>query len=95
MHDIGDMNFFSFLTFIGNHRFGSKVYFTGPSHGLKLWCGGSKEKVKILVWQLWQQQRKSKNIGMAAATPAIPVPTALLSKVNDFKRLKSCQILMS
>ena len=24
MHDIGDMNFFSFLTFIGNHRFGSK-----------------------------------------------------------------------
>ena len=27
MHDIGDMNFFSFLTFIGNQRFGSKGYF--------------------------------------------------------------------
>ena len=58
---------------------------SGPAHGLKLWCGGSKEKVKILVWQLWQQQRKSKNIGMAAATPAIPVPPALHNIICDEK----------
>ena len=31
---------------------------------------------------VWRQQRKSKNIGMAAATPAIPVPTALILGVE-------------
>ena len=52
----------------------------GPVHGPKLWGGGSKRKVKILGWQLGWQQTKSQNIGVAAATPATPVPTALNNK---------------
>ena len=53
---------------------------TGPSHGPKYWEGGLLIKVKIIgvarsvgVAAIL----KSRNIGVAAATPATPVPTAL------------------
>ena len=49
MHDIGDMNFFSFLTFIGNQRFGSKGYFNWNILKGKVSIGYINDKRQLLV----------------------------------------------
>ena len=49
MHEIGDMNFFSFLTFIGNQRFGSKKYFNRNILKDKVSIGYKNDKRQLLV----------------------------------------------
>ena len=49
MHDIGDMNFFSFLTFIGNQRFGSKGYFNWNIYKDKVSIGYINDKRQLLA----------------------------------------------
>ena len=95
MNDVEDMNFFSFPTFIGNQRFGSKGYFTYNIFKNKV-CIGYQNDTRQLLMPIkimdyyWFFSRKLVWFGMIW----VPVPkidvwgiflTQLLSQNTNFK----------